>query len=433
MKSFLEMIEKNLLIIPAILIALALPQNRDYPDFEIVVNNNPYPEDIIIHTMSGEDHFMAILDTDLSIKWYINSGSRGMGLKVDGDKLTYFHKDLQEWRVLNGFMQETDTLAASDGLNADYHDFRLLSDGSYFILSYDSITVDMSELVENGNPQATIRSVPVIEEFNAEHELVMEWNGWDNLNIADYTHLNLTAPEFTWMHVNSIEIDYDNNILISDRRSDDVIKFDRLNGQVIWYLGGPLSDFTILNDPFGGFSKQHDARRLDNGNILLFDNGNNHNPPVSRAVEYEINEEDYTATMVWEYIHPENYLALAMGSIQRLSNGNTLINWGTLNGIGAVITEVDYEKNIVLEIIYPYIYHSYKVRKSNWGFDINLLVGDANLDDSINILDIIYLVNEILYNDSDPSVFDLYKIDIDKDGSIDVTDIIQLVNIILTS
>ena len=186
-----------------------------------------------------------------------------------------------------------------------------------------------------------------------------------------------------------------------------------------------------MNDPFGGFSKQHDARRLDNGNILLFDNGNNHDPPVSRAVEYEINEENHTATMIWEYIHPENYLALAMGSIQRLSNGNTLINWGTIPGEGAVITEVDYEKNIVLEIKYPISYHSYKVRKSNWDFDINLLIGDANLDDSINILDVIYLVNSILSSEPEPSVFDLYKIDIDKDGSIDVTDIIQLVNIIL--
>ena len=135
---------KCLLIILSICMTLALSQERDYPDFEVVVNNNPYPEDIIIHTMSGGDHFMAIIDTDLSIKWYINSGSRGMGFEVSDDKLTYFHKDLQEWRVLNGFMQETDTLAASDGLRADYHDFRLLSDRSYFILSYDSIIVDMS-------------------------------------------------------------------------------------------------------------------------------------------------------------------------------------------------------------------------------------------------------------------------------------------------
>ena len=87
---------KSLLIIPAICMALALSQTRDYPDFEIVVSNNPYPEDIIIHTMSGEDHFMAILEPDLSIRWYINSGSRGMGFEVSGDKLTYFHKDLQE-------------------------------------------------------------------------------------------------------------------------------------------------------------------------------------------------------------------------------------------------------------------------------------------------------------------------------------------------
>ena len=54
--------------------------------------------------------------------------------------------------------------------------------------------------------------------------------------------------------------------------------------------------------------------------------------------------------------------------------------------------------------------HSYKIRKSNWEFEISLLVGDANLDDSINVLDIIYLVNEILYTESDPSVFNLYKV-----------------------
>ena len=42
-----------------------------------------------------------------------------------------------------------------------------------------------------------------------------------------------------------------------------------------------------------------------------------------------------------------------MGSVQRLENQNTLINWGLVVGHGAIITEVDYEKNIVLDIRYP--------------------------------------------------------------------------------
>ena len=100
---------------------------------------------------------------------------------------------------------------------------------------------------------------------------------------------------------------------------------------------------------------------------------------------------------------------------------------------GQIITEVDYSGNRVLEFEYPSGNHSYKVRKSNWDFDINLLVGDPNLDNVINILDVIYLVNEILNNDFEQSVFNLYKIDLDKDGSIDVTDLIQLINIILYS
>ena len=80
---------------------------------------------------------------------------------------------------------------------------------------------------------------------------------------------------------------------------------------------------------------------------MMFDNGNEHNPPISRVVEYSINETEMTAELVWAFSHPLNLVGLAMGSAQRLPNNNTLINWGTLNDFGAIITEVDYEKNIV--------------------------------------------------------------------------------------
>ena len=50
---------------------------------------------------------------------------------------------------------------------------------------------------------------------------------------------------------------------------------------------------------------QHDVRRLDNGNISVYDNGVTHDPPLSRVIEYNVDEEEKTAELIWEYIHPQ--------------------------------------------------------------------------------------------------------------------------------
>ena len=112
----------------------------------------------------------------------------------------------------------------------------------------------------------------------------------------------------------------------------------------------------------------------------MFDNGNEHSSRISRAVEYELDEVEKIANLVWDFSHPEEYHGLAMGSAQRLPNNNTLINWGTIHHRGAVITEVDYDKNIVLDIEYPEGIKCYKVRKHDWDFSTNLIPGDTNLD-----------------------------------------------------
>ena len=44
-------------------------------------------------------------------------------------------------------------------------------------------------------------------------------------------------------------------------------------GQVIWKLGGRDSDFSFVDDPFGGPCAQHTAAVLPNGHVLLFDDG----------------------------------------------------------------------------------------------------------------------------------------------------------------
>ncbi|MBN1998197.1 carbohydrate binding domain-containing protein [candidate division KSB1 bacterium] len=60
---------------------------------------------------------------------------------------------------------------------------------------------------------------------------------------------------------------------------------------------------------------------------MLFDNGNLKNPQLSRALEIKIDTSDFHAEKVWEYFHPSQYYASFLGSVQRLANGNTLINW----------------------------------------------------------------------------------------------------------
>ena len=409
-------------------INLTLANSRDYIDFEIITNNNPYPEKIFIHTQGV--NYMAILDENLEPYWYVKSNTLGGGIdfKVNNNYLSYFNKDYKYWITINHDMQEVDTLQSTSGIT-DYHDMIILDNGNYILQAYDSLFVNMSILVDGGHPNALIKGILRIQEFNQNHDLLFDWFALDHLNIQNYTNLNLTNNAITWMHGNSIEIDYDNNLILSNRRSSEIIKIDRNTGEVLWILGGPTNEYEVLDDQLGGFSKQHDVRRLNNGNILLFDNGNEHNPPTSRVVEYEINEEEKITRLVWEFINPYNEFSVSMGSSQRLLNGNTLINWG--NTVSAArIMEVDYDKNICLELEYS-SGHSYKVRKDDWQFDIPMLIGDPNLDNIINVLDIMYQVDFILNNNNPFNLFNLFKIDLNKDESIDILDVMRLVTIII--
>ena len=420
-------LHNNLIILIIMIYNLSLAQN--YPNFQILSNNNPYPESIFLYTMSGEDRYMAILDSNLNIVWSVHSNYMGLDFKVNQNQLTYFHRPERSWISLNRYMVELDTFKCEGPYITDYHDFQILDNGNYILQAYDSMFVNMSEIIEEGQAVSLITGILIIQEFNSEDELLFEWNAWENLNIGDYTNLNLESDNIEFMHGNSIEIDYDENLLISNRTSNEILKVNRQNGDIMWHMGGPLNQFTFINDPMNGFKMQHDVRRLDNGNISLFDNGVTHEPPISRAVEYIINENNKTAELIWEYTHPDNILGLAMGSVQRLTNGNTLINWGTINDRGALITEVNYEKDIVLEIQYPYTHRNYKVRKSDWEFLINQVEGDANIDNKIDIFDINYFIDYFYFSENPMlTMYHMFRFDVNKDGYINTDDFDYLID-----
>ena len=81
------------------------------------------------------------------------------------------------------------------------------------------------------------------------------------------------------------------------------------------------------------FYRQHTASQLANGNVLLFDNGNERpqaeGGEYSRALELRLDDAAGTATKVWEYRPSPDIYAPIVSSAYRLDNGNTLVNFGT--------------------------------------------------------------------------------------------------------
>ncbi len=225
----------------------------------------------------------------------------------------------------------------------DQHDIALLDDGSVLLLSDDPRPVDMSGLVPGGGKEVEVVGC-VIQQITPAGEVVFQWNSWDHIPFTD-TVLSLDRDPLRYIHCNSVGLDSDGHILLSSRNLGEITKIDRQSGAIIWRMGGKNNQFDFTNDR--GFSFQHDARRLDNGHLTLFDNADDAFPN-SRGVEYVVDETNKTAAIAAEFVEETAVNSQAMGNMQRLPNGNTLIGWGT--SMDPLLTEFDSDGRKLLSL-----------------------------------------------------------------------------------
>ena len=225
-----------------------------------------------------------------------------------------------------------DSYPAGNGYVADSHELRILPNGHALFTIYDYQIEDMSAY--GGKPQAKFIDL-LVQELDRARNVVFEWKASEHVPFTD-TYESLTGDTVDPYHGNAIEVFPDGNLLVSFRHLSQVVKVDRQTGDVIWRMGGKHSDFKFVNDV--GFSYLHDIRLLPNGNITVFDNGNQHKPQASRAVEYALDETARTATRVWAYQHEPAIYGSYMGNTQRLSDGNTFIGWGGPRPIASEVT-----------------------------------------------------------------------------------------------
>jgi len=143
---------------------------------------------------------------------------------------------------------------------------------------------------------------------NLDRVLAFNGNGtklWEH--ICDSTRPSI--------HFNHAQLVRDDNgelaVYISVRDFNSVQKVNFTNGEVIWELGGKDGLFNITDidgtqyAPFQGHSPwnhQHNAEYVGGGRIAMFDNGYNGSMVRhSRMLLLDVNEEDKSAEVVWEW------------------------------------------------------------------------------------------------------------------------------------
>ena len=335
----------------------------DFPPIAVSIQGETAEGKLFFSNWGGAPYLL-ITENDGTPVFYRRTPAFARDLKVQQSGiLSYFvGGEVLKFFVMDSTYTVRDSIVCANGYETDEHELLMLPDGHYLLIGKDYQRVDMSKYVVGGRANATVVG-NIVQELDSDHQVVFEWRSWDHYEITDCEHVALTASTIDYVHMNAIEVDEDGNLLLSCRNMSEITKIDRTTGEIVWRLGGKNSMFSRVNDPIG-FSYQHDIRSIGEGHYTLYDNGNYHDPPESRALEYVIDTTAMSATLVWEYSHDPIRYSWWMGSVQRLPNGNTLIGWG--DGTLPVLTEVRPDGTVAYELEFVQYAHSYRAYRFPW-------------------------------------------------------------------
>ncbi|MFI5200129.1 MAG: arylsulfotransferase family protein, partial [Candidatus Limnocylindrales bacterium] len=332
------------------------PNNGAAPDGLLVTDNAGRPVWIRPDTGSNAANFRAaVYQGKPVLTWWEGSVSGGYGTG--------------QLVIMDTTYTEVLRFGAGAGRKADIHEFQITPQDTALVLSDGPVAIPPGTKPPFQNWDC------VVEEVNiATGAVLFEWHSADHIDpseavlpapsaSASHPPASPSAPTATAtpvptsqsgppiydsVHVNSIEIDRDGNLLVSARNTSTVYKIDRTTGEIRWRMGGKKSDFKMGSGT--SFALQHDARRHPDGTITIFDDGSG--PGTSRALVLDVDETAMTVNLVRAYPHPHAKMAMSQGNMQVLPNGNVFVGWGSTGYAsefavdGTVLLDADFSGSI---------------------------------------------------------------------------------------
>lgn len=135
-----------------------------------------------------------------------------------------------------------------------------------------------------------------------------------------------------WTGVNALDHDPDlDRYSFGSRGLGAIVTLDRADGHVVRQIGGPQSDYAF--GPDARLERNHQFELLD-GAVLVHDNRDE--TEGSRAVELALDDDAGTAEVRWQWQHDPPLFVYALGDVDRLADGGTLVTWTTAGVIDDV-------------------------------------------------------------------------------------------------
>jgi arylsulfotransferase ASST len=303
-------------------------------------------------TSSGEV-FLINLRGQIAHRWQLPYSPGLWGYLLPNGNLFYLgHLPDPAWkqlpfepRFMGGILLEVDWNGNIVWEHRDpfhHHDARRTSSGGAVYLAMEQVPSELVTKVQGGIPGTDERGMwaDVIVEIDASGRRIWEWHAYEHLSpTADIITSN--DPRVEWSHANTVVPLDGDRILLSCRNISTIGIIDKSTGMFTWKLG-----YDVL-------AQQHDPSLLNNGNILVFDNGVNPKSRIggfSRVIEIE----PANHQIVWEYRDTPvfNFFSPYISGARRLPNGNTLVT----EGLFGRMFQVTPDKQVVWEYINPRFY-----------------------------------------------------------------------------
>jgi hypothetical protein len=233
--------------------------------------------------------------------------------------------------ILNSSYQQIARVHAGNGMLADLHEFQITPWNTALITAEHPVVWDTSSI--HGPKQQVVLDA-VVQEIDIPTGLVLfQWDSLDHVPVS-YTHQQLPPSSqnlYDYFHVNSIDVDLDDNLVISSRNTWASYKLDHRTGRVIWILGGKHSSFTMA--PGSSFAFQHDVRvrAQDDSVVTLFDDGGGPDRVHrhSRGLRLVLDAKHRVARVAGQDLHQPALAADYEGNYQQLDRGHSFIGWGS--------------------------------------------------------------------------------------------------------